>query len=50
MFLDAGLTGPRRFPVYGVLVEHARENSFFDTGFDAGHIRSVRALPTTTVR
>src|SRR5882757_9094026 len=44
MFLDAGLTGPRRFPVYGVLVEHAEGKFLFDTGFDASHIRSVAAF------
>jgi len=44
MFLDAGLTGPRRFPVYGVLVEHPEGKFLFDTGFDASHIRSVAAF------
>ena len=44
MFLDAGLTGQRRFPVYGVLVEHAEGKFIFDTGFDAAHIRSVAAF------
>jgi 4-pyridoxolactonase len=44
MFLDAGLTGPCRFPVYGVLVEHPQGNFLFDTGFDASHTRSVAAF------
>ena len=44
MFLDAGLTGQRRFPVYGVLVEHAEGKFIFDTGFDAAHIRNVAAF------
>jgi 4-pyridoxolactonase len=38
MFLDAGLTGPSRFPVYGVLVDHAEGKFVFDTGFDLAHI------------
>jgi 4-pyridoxolactonase len=41
MFLDAGLTGSRRFPVYGVLVDHAEGKFIFDTGFDAGHVHHV---------
>ncbi len=41
MFLDAGLTGSRRFPVYGVLVDHAEGRFIFDTGFDASHINRV---------
>src|ERR1700722_8803898 len=45
MFLDAGLTGQRRFPVYAVLVEHAEGKFLFDTGFDASHIRNVAAFP-----
>src|SRR5580704_4057965 len=44
MFLDAGLTGQRRFPVYSVLVEHAEGKFLFDTGFDASHIRNVAAF------
>jgi 4-pyridoxolactonase len=41
MFLDAGLTGMRRFPVYGVLIDHAEGRFLFDTGFDAGHINAT---------
>jgi 4-pyridoxolactonase len=41
MFLDAGLTGMRRFPVYGVLIDHAEGKFLFDTGFDAEHINGV---------
>src|ERR1700722_2128183 len=41
MFMDAGLTGMRRFPVYGVLIDHADGKFIFDTGFDAGHIQGV---------
>jgi len=44
MFLDAGLTGRRRFPVYGVLVDHPEGKFLFDTGFDAGHIRRLAAF------
>src|ERR1700693_377681 len=44
MFLDAGLTGQRRFPVYGVLIDHAEGKFIFDTGFDAGHIRNVASF------
>jgi 4-pyridoxolactonase len=43
MFLDAGLTGPYRFPVYGVLVDHEEGRFLFDTGFDAEHIRKTVA-------
>ena len=45
VFLGAGLEGPRRFPVYGVLVEHAEGNFLFDTGFDIDHVR--RTVPHT---
>jgi 4-pyridoxolactonase len=41
MFLDAGLTGMRRFPVYGVLIDHAEGKFIFDTGFDSAHIQHV---------
>jgi 4-pyridoxolactonase len=44
MFLDAGLTGMRRFPVYGVLIDHAEGRFIFDTGFDAGHVNGVAAF------
>src|SRR5580704_2079916 len=44
MFLDAGLTGMRRFPVYGVLIDHADGRFIFDTGFDAGHVNGVAAF------
>jgi 4-pyridoxolactonase len=44
MFLDAGLTGQRRFPVYGVLIDHAEGRFLFDTGFDVSHIRNVAAF------
>jgi 4-pyridoxolactonase len=37
LYLDAGLTGEERFPVYGVLVDHADGKFIFDTGFDLGH-------------
>jgi 4-pyridoxolactonase len=40
-FWGAGLKGARRFPVYGVLVEHAEGNFLFDTGFDIDHIRKT---------
>jgi 4-pyridoxolactonase len=46
MFLDAGLTGARRFPVYGVLIDHAEGKFVFDTGFDPGHINQVAAFTT----
>lgn len=38
MFMGAGLTGQRRFPVYSVLVDHADGKFLFDTGFDFGHM------------
>jgi len=41
MFLDAGLTGAYRFPVYGVLVDHEEGRFVFDTGFDIEHIRNT---------
>jgi 4-pyridoxolactonase len=41
MFLDAGLTGLRRFPVYGVLIDHAEGRFLFDTGFDLEHSNSA---------
>jgi 4-pyridoxolactonase len=44
MFLDAGLTGMRRFPVYGVLIDHAEGRFLFDTGFDSGHINGVASF------
>lgn len=44
MFMDAGLTGQRRFPVYGVLIDHAEGKFIFDTGFDHAHIQSVAAF------
>jgi 4-pyridoxolactonase len=44
MFLDADLTGQRRFPVYGVLIDHAEGKFIFDTGFNAGHIRNVASF------
>jgi 4-pyridoxolactonase len=44
MFLDAGLTGERRFPVYGVLIDHAEGKFLFDTGFDAEHINQVASF------
>jgi len=37
LFLDAGLTGEQRFPVYGVLVDHPDGKFLFDTGFDLEH-------------
>ena len=43
LFLDAGLTGVQRFPVYGVLVEHEEGRFLFDTGFDLEHIRNAVA-------
>jgi len=43
-FLDAGLTGPRRFPVYGVLIDHADGQFLFDTGFDPGHVDQVASF------
>ena len=46
MFMDAGLTGMRRFPVYGVLIDHADGKFVFDTGFDPGHIQSVAPVHT----
>ena len=48
MFMGAGLTGVRRFPVYSVLVDHADGKFLFDTGFDFGHMSgtvSRRASP-----
>jgi 4-pyridoxolactonase len=44
MFLGAGLSGPRRFPVYGVLIDHAEGRFLFDTGFDGQHIKGVAAF------
>jgi len=41
MFLNAGLTGIRRFPVYGVLVDHADGVFLFDSGFDLAHIQGT---------
>ncbi|HTB28973.1 MAG TPA: N-acyl homoserine lactonase family protein [Steroidobacteraceae bacterium] len=41
MFLDAGLSGNYRFPVYGVLVDHEEGRFLFDTGFDLEHIRKT---------
>ena len=41
MFLDAGLSGNYRFPVYGVLVDHEEGRFLFDTGFDIEHIRNT---------
>jgi 4-pyridoxolactonase len=43
MFLDAGLSGTYRFPVYGVLVDHEEGRFLFDTGFDIEHIRNTVA-------
>lgn len=43
MFLDAGLSGTYRFPVYGVLVDHEEGRFLFDTGFDIEHIRNIVA-------
>ncbi len=40
MFLDAGLSGTYRIPVYGVLVDHDEGRFLFDTGFDLEHIRN----------
>lgn len=40
MFLNAGLTGQRRFPVYSVLIDHAEGKFLFDTGFDFAHLSS----------
>jgi 4-pyridoxolactonase len=45
MFLDAGLTGQRRFPVYGVLVDHPEGTFLFDSGFDVEH--TMRVAPFT---
>jgi 4-pyridoxolactonase len=43
LFLDAGLSGTQRFPVYGVLVDHEEGRFLFDTGFDIDHIRNTVA-------
>jgi 4-pyridoxolactonase len=43
MFLDAGLSGTYRFPVYGVLIDHEEGKFLFDTGFDIEHIRNTVA-------
>ena len=43
MFLDAGLSGNYRFPVYGVLIDHEEGRFLFDTGFDIEHIRNIVA-------
>jgi 4-pyridoxolactonase len=45
LFLDAGLTGDQRFPVYGVLVDHADGKFLFDTGFDLEH--TCKTVPFT---
>ena len=37
LFLNAGLTGGQRFPVYGVLIDHADGKFLFDTGYDLAH-------------
>jgi 4-pyridoxolactonase len=44
IFLDAGLTGMRRFPVYGVLIDHAEGRFLFDTGFDVGRVNGVASF------
>ena len=41
LYLDAGLSGDERFPVYGVLVDHADGKFLFDTGFDMEHTCTV---------
>jgi 4-pyridoxolactonase len=41
LFLNAGLTGEERFPVYGVLVDHPEGKFLFDTGFDLEHTCST---------
>jgi hypothetical protein len=43
MFMDAGLTGMRRFPVYGVLVDHGlfQHSPPVDDDFSAGDEGSV---------
>lgn len=37
LYLNAGLTGDERFPVYGVLIDHPEGRFIFDTGFDFDH-------------
>lgn len=52
MFMNAGLTGLRRFPVYGVLIDHADGVFLFDSGFDLAHIQGTVpfTLPEQTER
>ncbi|MFP6850447.1 MAG: N-acyl homoserine lactonase family protein [Pseudomonas sp.] len=38
LFLEAGLAGEERFPVYGVLIDHPDGKFLFDTGFDKDHV------------
>ncbi|MGF6999312.1 4-pyridoxolactonase [Paraburkholderia sp. GAS32] len=45
LYLNAGLTGEERFPVYGVLVDHADGKFIFDTGFDLDH--TCKTVPFT---
>jgi len=41
MYWMNGPSGPIRFPVYGVLIDHRDGKFLFDTGFDKGFIDSV---------
>jgi 4-pyridoxolactonase len=45
LYLDAGLGGDERFPVYGVLVDHTDGKFLFDTGFDLDH--TCKTVPFT---
>lgn len=45
LYLNAGLTGDERFPVYGVLIDHADGQFIFDTGFDFDH--TCKTVPFT---
>ena len=45
LYLNAGLAGDERFPVYGVLIDHADGQFIFDTGFDFDH--TCKTVPFT---
>jgi 4-pyridoxolactonase len=48
MWWGHGPSGPFRFPVYGVLIEHREGNFIFDTGFDKSFIDSL--IPNNAIQ
>jgi 4-pyridoxolactonase len=42
MFWNRGPSGPYRYPVYSVLIEHAEGNFLFDTGFDKALVDTMQ--------